>query len=94
MCKIFLSAPMGVDGNVETGIIQKLDLQNLRFLLGSYKICLRDIQDDGWPIAQLFFLAFGIVQPVGRLEGSTHFGVLPESSTEHEPLEQRLWRNS
>ena len=62
---------MEVDGHVETGIIRKLDLQNLRFFLGGYEICLRDIR-DGWLIAQLPFLAFGILQPVGRLEGSTH----------------------
>jgi hypothetical protein len=93
VCKVFLSVPMGIDGHVETGIIWKLDLQNLRFLLGSYKIHLRDIQ-DGWPIAQLPFLAYGFLQPIGRLESSTHFGVLPESGTKHKPLKQKLWRNS
>ncbi len=92
MCKVFLSVPTGVDGHVEAGIIWKLDLQNLRFLFASYEIRLRDIQ-DGWPIAQLPFLAFRIFQLVGRLEGSTHFGIMPESGTEHKPLEQRLWQN-
>ncbi len=86
MCKVILSVPTGVDGHVETSVIWKLDLQNLRLFLGGYKIHHRDIQDV-WPIAQLPFLAFQILQPIGRLEGSTHFGVLPESSTEHELLE-------
>ena len=93
MCKVFLSVPTGVDGHVETGIIRKLDLQNLRLLLGSYEIHLRDIR-NGCTIAQLPFLAFGILQPIRRLEGSTHLGVLPKSRTEHKPLEQRLQQNS
>ena len=80
------SVPMGVDGHVDTGIIRKLDLQNLRFFLGGHKINLRDVR-DGWPISQLLFLASRILQPIGRLEDSTHFGMLPESSTEHKPLE-------
>ncbi len=92
MCKVFLSVPTGVDGHVETGIIRKLDLQNLRLLLGSYEIHLRDIWDR-WPIAQLPFLAFGILQPVGSFEGSTRFGVLPESGTKHMFLDRRLWQN-
>jgi hypothetical protein len=45
-----LSAPMEVDGHVETGIIWKLDLQNLRYFLGGYEICHRDLR-DGWLIA-------------------------------------------
>jgi hypothetical protein len=73
-------------------IIWKLDLQNLGFFLGGYKIHHRDVQ-DGLPIAQLPFLTLQILKPVGRLEGSTHLGVLPESSTEHELLERRLQRN-
>jgi hypothetical protein len=84
---------MGVDGHVETGIIRKLDLQNLRFLLGSYEIRLRDIRDR-WPIAQLPLLAFRTLQPLRSLEGSTHFSILPESGTKHEFIERRLWQNS
>jgi hypothetical protein len=86
VCKVFLSVPTtGVDGHVETGIIPKPDLQYLRFLLGSYDIHLRDIR-DGWPVAQLPFLALGILQPIGNLEGSTHFGLLPESGTKNKFL--------
>ncbi len=83
---------MGVDGHVEDGTIWKLDLQTLRFFLGGYKICWWDVR-NGWPDAQLPFLAFRILQPVGSLEGSTHVGVMPECGTEHEPLERSLRRN-
>jgi hypothetical protein len=31
---------------------------------------------------------------VGRLEGGTHFGMLPVFGTKQEFLERRLWRNS
>ncbi len=82
-----------VDGCVEGRTVWKLDLQTLRFFLGGYKIFLRDI-GNGSPVAELPFLAFRILQPVRSLEGSTHFGVLPESSSEHKPLKRRLWQNS
>jgi hypothetical protein len=42
---------------------------------------------------QLPFLALSVLQPVRRLEGGTHFGVLPESGTLQEFLERRLWQN-
>ncbi len=64
VCKVFLGVPMGVDGHVEDGFSWKLDLQNLRFFLGDYKIHHRYVL-DGWPIAQLPFLAFRILQLVG-----------------------------
>jgi hypothetical protein len=71
---------MGVNGHV--GIVGKPDLEDLRFFLGHDDICLSYIR-DGWRVAQLPFLAFQILQPVGSLKGSTHFVILPESSTEH-----------
>ncbi len=76
MCKVFLGVLMGVDGHVEDGGVWKLDLQTLRLLHGGYEICWWDVR-NGWPTAQLPFLAFGILQPAGSLEGSTHFGMLP-----------------
>ncbi len=91
--KVFLGVPTGLYGHVEVGIVWKHDLQGLRFFLGRDNIRLRYLR-DGRPIAQLPFLALSILQPVGRLEGSTHFGVLPESSTKQEFLERRLQRNS
>ncbi len=69
---VFLGVPMGVNGHVEVGIVWKFGLQDLWFLLGSHNIHLSNIQ-DGRPVAQLPFLALRILQPVGRLEGSTHF---------------------
>ncbi len=89
MCKVFLTVPMEVNGHVEMGVVGKPDLQDLKLLLGHHNICLSDIC-DGWPVAQLPFLALRILQPIGSLEGSNHFGVLPESGTEHEFLERRL----
>jgi hypothetical protein len=65
----------------------------MRFFLGPDDIHLSYVQ-DGRPVAQLPFLALRILQPVGRLEGSTHFVVLLESGTEQEFLERRLWRDS
>jgi hypothetical protein len=77
---------------VKMGIVWKPDLQDLSFLLGHHNICLRDIR-DGRLVAQLPFLVLRIFQPFGSLEGSTHFGVLPESGTEHEFFERRLWQD-
>jgi hypothetical protein len=93
VCKEFLGAPMGVYGHVEVGLVWKLALQGLRFFLGHDDIHLRCVR-DGWPVAQLPLLALSILQPFGRLEGGTHFGILPDSSTKQEFLERRLWRNS
>jgi hypothetical protein len=72
--------------------VRKLDLQGLRFFLGRDNVYLRHVR-DGQPVAQLPFLALSILQPVARLEGGTHFVVLPESGTKQEFLERRLWRN-
>jgi hypothetical protein len=74
------------------GMLRWEDLQGLRFFLGHDDICLRYVW-DGFLVAQLPFLALRILQPVGRLEGSTHFCMLPESDTKQEFLERRLWQN-
>ncbi len=79
--------------SVEEGPIRKLDLQAFWRFLGGYEICWWDVW-DGWPTAQLPFLALGILQSFGRsLEGGTHLGMLPECGTQHESLDQRSWRN-
>jgi hypothetical protein len=93
VCKVFLVVPMGVNGHTEVGLIQKLDLGKLRFFLGRDNVNLRYVQ-NGWPIAQLPFLALCILQPVRRLEGGTHFGMLPESGTKQDFFERRLQWNS
>ncbi len=80
MHKVFLVVPTGVNLHVEVGIVRKLDLVNLRIFLGHDDVCLRYIR-DGRPVVQLPFLTLSILQPIGRLEGSTHFGVLPEFGT-------------
>jgi hypothetical protein len=93
MCKeVFLVVPTGVNGHTEVGFVRKLDLENLRFFLGSDDVNLRYVR-NGRPVAQLPFLTLSILQPVGRLEGGTHFGMLPESGTKQEFLERILWRN-
>ncbi len=91
--KVFLGVTTGVYGHVDVGLLSKLDLQGLRFFLGHDDIHFRYVQ-DGWPVAQLPFFALSILQPIGRLEGGTHFGILPESGTKQEFLERRLWQNS
>jgi hypothetical protein len=78
--KVFLGVPMGVYRHVEVGLVWKLDLQGLRYFLGREDIHFRYVR-DGQPVAQLPFLALSILQPIGRLEDGTHFGVLPESGT-------------
>ncbi len=80
MHKVFLVVPTGVNVHVDVGIIRKLDLVNMRIFLGRDKVCLRYVW-DGRPVTQLPLLALSILQPFRRLEGSTHFNVLPESST-------------
>ncbi len=62
------------------GVDWKLDLQHLRIFLGCVNFHIGYVW-DGQPVAQLPFLALGVLQLVGRLEGSTHFGALPESGT-------------
>jgi hypothetical protein len=90
--KVFLIVPMGVNGHTEVRRVQKLGLEHLRFFLGRDNVYQRYIQ-NGRPVAQLPFLALGILQPIRRLEGGTHFSLLPESGTKQEFLERRLWRN-
>jgi hypothetical protein len=80
VCKVFLVVPTGVDGHAEVGRIGKLDLEDLRIFLGRDDINHRNVR-NGWPMRQLPFLALGVLQPIRRLEGGTHFGVLPESGT-------------
>jgi hypothetical protein len=74
--KVFLVVPPGVNWDTQ----RKLDLVKLGFFLGCDDVKDRYIQDRR-PVRQLPFLSFRILQPVGRFEGDTHFGVLPESST-------------
>ncbi len=87
--KVLLGVPTRVYEHVEVGLAWKLDLQGLRFFLGHDNVHLRYVR-DGRPVAQLPFLALSILQPVRRLEGGTHFSVLPESGTKQEFLERRL----
>jgi hypothetical protein len=78
--KVFLVVFTGVDGHAEVGRIGKLDLEDLGFFLGRDDVNHRNIQ-NGWPMRQLPFLALSVLQLVWRLEGCTHFGVMPESGT-------------
>ncbi len=80
MRKLFLIVPTGVDGHAEVGRIRKLDLEDLGFFLGHDDVYHRDVQ-NGQLMRQLPLLALSILQPVRRLEGGTHFGVMPESGT-------------
>ncbi len=80
MREVFLTVHTGVDGHAEVGCVKKLDLEDLGFFLGRDNVNHMNIR-NGRPMRQLPFLALGILQPVRRLEGGTHFGVLPESST-------------
>ncbi len=73
-------------------LVRKLNLEKLRFFLGRNDVHHRYIR-NGQSVGQLLFFALGILQPIRRLEGGTHFGVLPESDTKQEFLERRLWRN-
>ncbi len=78
--KVFLIAPTGVYGHAEVGRVRKLDLEDLGFFLGCDDVYHRNVR-NGQPMTQLPFLALSVLQPVWRLEGGTHFGVLPESGT-------------
>jgi hypothetical protein len=78
--KVFLIDPTGVNGHAEVGRIRKLDLEDLRLFLGRDNVYHWDIR-NGQPMRQLPFLALSILQSIRRLEGGTHFGVIPESST-------------
>jgi hypothetical protein len=78
--KLFLVVPTGVDGHAEVGCIGKLDLEDLGFFLGRDNVNHRNVRNR-WPMRQLPFLALSVLQLVCRLEGVTHFGVIPESGT-------------
>ncbi len=90
--KVFLVVPPGINRDTEMWRVRKLDLEKLRFFLGRDDVNHRYLR-NGRLVGQLPFLALRILQPVQRLEGSTHFGILPESSTQQEFLKRRLWRN-
>ncbi len=82
MRDVFLIVPTGEDGYADVGVIRKLDLENGRIFLGRDEVYHRYVRDE-WPLSQLPFLAFGILQHIHRLEVGTHFDVrvMPESST-------------
>ncbi len=80
VCKVFLIVPTGVNGHAEVGLVGKLDLEDLGFFLGRDDVYHRDVWNE-WPMRQLPFLALSVLQPVWRLEGGAHFGVMPESVT-------------
>ncbi len=80
MREVFLVVPMGVDGHAEVGCVRKLDLEDLVFFLGRDNVCHQDVR-NGWPMRQLSLLSLSVLQPIRRLEGGTHFGVMPESGT-------------
>ncbi len=92
MHKVFLIVPMGVDRHAEVGCVGKLDLEDLRIFLGRDNVYHGDLRDRR-PMRQLPFLALSVLQSVWGLEGGTHFGVMPESGTQQEFLERRLWQN-
>jgi hypothetical protein len=78
--EVFLIVPTGVDRHAEVGSVRKLDLEDLGFFLGRDDINHRNAL-SGWPMRQLPFFALSIFQLVRRLEGGTHFGMMPESGT-------------
>ncbi len=90
--EVFLVVPTGVYGHAEVGRVRKLDLEDLGFFLGRDDVYHRNLQ-NGRPMRQLPLLALSVLQTIRRLEGGTHFGVLPESGTQQEFLERRLWQN-
>ncbi len=77
MREVFLIVPTGVN---EVGRIRKLYLEDLGFFLGRDDVYHLDLR-NGRPMRQLPFLALSVLQPVWRLEGGTHFGMMPESGT-------------
>ncbi len=80
MREVFLVVPMGVDGHAEVGSVRKLDLEDLGFFLGRDNINHRNVRNER-PMRQLPFLSLSVLQPIRRLEGGTHFGMMPESGT-------------
>ncbi len=83
---------MGVDRHAEVGRVGKLDLEDLGFFLGHDDVYHRNVQNLR-PMRQLPLLALSVLQSIRGLEGNIHFGALPESNTQQEFLERRLWRN-
>ncbi len=92
MHEVFLVVPTGVDGHAEVGCVRKLDLEDLGFFRARDNVYHRNVRNgcddvyhrnvrNGRPMKQLPLLALSVHQPIWRLEGGTHFGVLPESST-------------
>ena len=90
MRKVFIGVLLGENGHVENSPIGKLDLQGFLHFLGGHKIHHWDLR-DGWPTAQLPFLALRILQFFGSFKGGTHLGVLPECGTQHKSFEGRSW---
>jgi hypothetical protein len=90
--EVLLIVPTGVNRHAEVGCIRKLDLEDLRIFLGRDNVYHGDVWNR-W-LMRLPLLALSVLQPVWGLEGSTHLGVMPESSTQQEFLKRRLWRNS
>jgi hypothetical protein len=78
--EVFLIVPTGVDGHAEVGRIRRLDLEDLGFFPGRDDVYHRIVQNERL-MRQLLFLALSILQPVRRLEGGTHFGMMPEPGT-------------
>jgi hypothetical protein len=80
VCKVLLVVPTGVNGHAEVGCVRKLDLEDLRLFLGHDDVYHWYVR-NGWLMRQLSLFALSILQPVWGLEGGTHFGVMPKSST-------------
>jgi hypothetical protein len=78
--KVFLVVPMGVNGHAEVGHVRKLDLEDLGFFLGRDDVYHRDVRNRR-QMRQLPFLSLSVLQPVRRLKGGTHFGMMPEYDT-------------
>ncbi len=80
MGEAFLVVPTGVNEYAEVGSKRKLDLEDLGFFLGRDDVYHWDVR-NGWPTRQLSLLALSFLQSIRRLEGGTHFGMMPESCT-------------
>ncbi len=80
MREVLLVVPTRVNGHSEVGRVRKLDLEESGFFLGHDDVYHQDVR-NGRPIRQLPFLALSVLQPIRRLEGGTHFGMMPESGT-------------
>ncbi len=78
--EVILVVPTGVNGHAEVGRVRKLDLEDLRLFLGRDDVYHRNVR-NGRPMRQLSLLALSVLQPIWGLEGGTHFGMMPVSST-------------